>query len=170
MPEQNQKHIIKFLAASLSFFFVGSMQGVAQLIPPVRAWLDSIGSPHAFPGHLIDPLAHAHINLIGGVMFLVMAVTYYLIPILTGKAVWSKNLMNFSFWGTATGVICFYSTLMIFGAWMGELMLANDPKFIEVKALYGPIVAISATIMGLGLWSFLLNGLMSLKQAYPKSS
>ncbi len=169
MPEQSNRHLIKFLAASLIFFFVGSMHGVVQLIPSVRAWLDSIGSPYGGPGHLIDPLAHAHINLIGGVMFLVMAVSYYLIPILTGKEIWSKKLMDFSFWGTTIGVICFYSTLMIFGAWMGELLLASDPKIDEVKAIYGPTVAVAATIMGLGLWSFLLNGLMSLKQACCKS-
>ncbi len=169
MPEQSNRHLIKFLAASLLFFFVGSMHGVVQLIPSVRAWLDSIGSPYGGPGHLIDPLAHAHINLIGGVMFLVMAVSYYLIPILTGKEIWSKKLMDFSFWGTTIGVICFYSTLMIFGAWMGELLLASDPKIDEVKAIYGPTVAVAATIMGLGLWSFLLNGLMSLKQACCKS-
>ncbi len=169
MPEQSNRHLIKFLAASLLFFFAGSMHGVVQLIPSVRAWLDSIGSPYGGPGHLIDPLAHAHINLIGGVMFLVMAVSYYLIPILTGKEIWSKKLMTFSFWGTTTGVICFYSTLMIFGTWMGELLLASDPKIDEVKAIYGPTVAVAATIMGLGLWSFLLNGLMSLKQACCKS-
>lgn len=169
MPEQNNKHLIKFLAASLLFFFVGSMHGVVQLLPPVRAWLDSIGSPNGGPGHLIDPLAHAHINLIGGVMFLVMTVAYYLIPILTRKEIWSQKLMNLSFWGTVVGVLCFYSTLMIFGAWMGELLLASDPKIDDVKAMYGPIVAVSATIMGIGLWSFLLNGLMSLKQACPKS-
>ena len=168
MPEQSNKHLIKFLAASLIFFFAGSIHGVVQLIPSVRAWLDSIGSPYGGPGHLIDPLAHAHINLIGGVMFLVMTVSYYLIPILTGKEIWSKKLMAFSFWGTTIGVICFYSTLMIFGAWMGELLLASDPKIDAVKAIYGPTVAVAATIMGLGLWSFLLNGLMSLKQACYK--
>ena len=94
MPEQNHKHLVKFLAASLLFFLAGSIHGVIQLIPPVRAWLDSIGSPNGGPGHLIDPLAHAHINLVGGVMLLVMTVAYYLIPILTDKGIWSKKLMN----------------------------------------------------------------------------
>lgn len=169
MQEQNHKHLIKFLTASLTFFLAGSIHGVVQLIPPVRAWLDSIGSPSGGPGHLIDPLAHAHINLIGGVMFLVMTVAYYLIPIITGKQIWSKKLINFSFWGTAIGVLCFYTTLMVFGAWMGELLLAGDPKIRDVQAIYGPLVAVSATIMGIGLWSFLLNGLMSLKQACCKS-
>lgn len=166
MSDPKDTHLIKFLAASLSFFFVGSIHGVLQLMPAVRAWLDSIGSPYGGPGHLIDPLAHAHINLIGGVMMLVMTVAYYLIPRLTRSGIWSNKLMTFSFWGTVIGVTMFYSTLMIFGAWMGELLLADDPSIDEVQAIYGPMAAISATIMGVGLWAFLLNGLMSLKNGY----
>ena len=54
-------------------------------MPPVRAWLDSIGSPFGGPGHMIDPLAHAHMNLVGGVVMLVMGVTYYLLPILCNR-------------------------------------------------------------------------------------
>ena len=74
MSEQNNQHLIKFLIASMLFFFAGSIHGVVQLMPEVRAWLDSIGSPYGGPGHLIDPLAHAHINLIGGVMMFIQAV------------------------------------------------------------------------------------------------
>ena len=58
------------------------MHGMLQVMPPIRAWLDSIGSPYGGPGHMIDPLAHAHMNLVGGVVMLVMGVTYYLLPIL----------------------------------------------------------------------------------------
>ena len=61
------------------------MHGMLQVMPPIRAWLDSIGSPYG-GGHIIDPLADAHINLVGGVV-VVMGVTYYLLdrerPILT---------------------------------------------------------------------------------------
>lgn len=162
------RHLLKFLSASLLFFFAGSLHGVAQLQPPVRTWLDSIGSPYGGPGHLIDPLAHAHINLIGGVMIFIMTASYYLIPIITGRPVWSKKLMEWSFWFTTIGVLCFYSTLMVFGAWMGELLLANSPEIDDVKAIYTPLAALSATIMGTGLWMFLANGLMSLKQANKK--
>ncbi len=166
MPEQNHRHLIKFLAASLLFFLAGSIHGVAQLMPGVRAWLDSVGSPYGGPGHMIDPLAHAHINLIGGVMILAMTIAYYLIPKLTGRPVWSTKLMNFSFYGTVIGVICFYSTLMIFGIWLGTLLLAGDPSIDDVYKIYKPLVAISATIMGIGLWAFLINGLISLKKGY----
>ncbi|HGX92862.1 MAG TPA: cytochrome oxidase [Candidatus Tenderia sp.] len=161
------RHLLKYFIASLSFFLAGSMHGVWQLYPPVRAWLDSIGSPYGGPGHLIDPLAHAHINLIGGLMMFLMGLSYYLIPKLTGRPVWSSRLMTLSFWGTVIGVLCFYSTLMIFGAWMGELLLdgAGPARMEEAQAIYGPLAAISAAIMGTGLWMFLGNALTSLIKA-----
>ena len=162
MQEQaSQRHLFKYFATSLFFFLAGSIHGVWQLMPPVRAWLDSIGSPYGGPGHLIDPLAHAHINLIGGLMMFIMGATYYLIPKLTGRPVWSAKLMLTSYWCTVVGVLCFYSTLMIFGAWMGNLLLADSPELQEVNAIYGPFAAISASIMGIGLWMFLANGLIS---------
>jgi len=69
-------HLIKFLLVSTISFFVGAMHGLLQVIPSVRTWLDSIGSPYGGPGHMIDPLAHAHINLIGGLVILAMGTMY----------------------------------------------------------------------------------------------
>ena len=58
----DNQHLIKFIVASAFCFFVGTVHGVLQVIRPIRAWLDSIGSPYGGPGHMIDPLAHAHIK------------------------------------------------------------------------------------------------------------
>ena len=66
----DNQHLVKFTVASAFCFFVGTVHGVLQVIRPIRAWLDSIGSPYGGPGHMIDPLAHAHINVVGGVGYL----------------------------------------------------------------------------------------------------
>lgn len=163
MPDKNYKHLTKFLAASVTCFFIGSIHGVAQMLPSIRAWLDSIGSPYGGPGHMIDPLAHAHINLIGGVMMMTMAVTYYLLPRFTGGEIWSRKLVDYSFWLTLIGISCFYGSLMIFGIWEGILLLEHGAESVhEVHAIYVPIGATSATIMGIGLWLFLTNSAMSI--------
>jgi len=83
------RSLVKFLAVSALSLFIGAIHGMLQVLPPIRAWLDSIGSPFGGPGHMIDPLAHAHINLVGGVVMLVVGVTYYLLPILSGRAIYS---------------------------------------------------------------------------------
>ncbi len=161
--DNDSKHLTKFLGASVTFFFIGSIHGVLQMLPPIRAWLDSIGSPYGGPGHMIDPLAHAHVNLIGGVMMMVMAVTYYLLPKFTGTAIWSRNLENISFWTTLLGITCFYSSLMIFGIWEGIVLLEQGAEYVnDIHKIYIPIGAISASIMGTGLWLFLTNSAVTI--------
>ncbi len=163
MSNRDYKHLTKFLGASVTCFFIGSIHGVLQMLPPIRAWLDSIGSPYGGPGHMIDPLAHAHINLIGGVMMMSMAVTYYLIPKFTGTEIWSRKLENISFWMTILGVTCFYSSLMIFGYWEGSVLLTEGAENIhDIHKIYIPIGAISASIMGIGLWLFLTNSAVTI--------
>src|ERR1700693_2850069 len=98
------RHLSKFLLLSAFSFFIGAIHGMLQVMPPVRAWLDSIGSPYGGPGHMIDPLAHAHMNLVGGVVMLAMGTTYHLLPIFSGKPIYSLSLVNYSFWWTSVGV------------------------------------------------------------------
>ena len=98
------RYLVKFLLISALSLLIGAMHGMLQVLPPIRAWLDSIGSPYGGPGHMIDPLAHAHMNLVGGVVMLLMGVTYYLLPILSGRPIYSLKLVQHSFWLTTLGV------------------------------------------------------------------
>ncbi|PCI43798.1 MAG: cytochrome oxidase [Proteobacteria bacterium] len=166
---RENRYLAKFLITSVLSFFVGTVHGVLQVIPSVRAWLDSIGSPYGGPGHMIDPLAHAHINLVGGVTILGMAITYYLIPKITGKRLYSQRMAEHSFWWTAIGVSIFYTSLMIFGIWEGHLWLTDPEAIPAVHRFYGPVISIAATGLAIGFWVYLANVLLSLKGIYKKS-
>ncbi len=159
MDYQNEeRRLLKFLVTSAAFFFIGTVHGVLQVIRPIREYLDSIGSPYGGPGHMIDPLAHAHINVIGGVVILLMAVSYYLFPRITGKRLWSYRLVEHTYWWTTLGMIGFYSTLLLFGFWEGELLLAGAAeRATEVHGYYSRTIAIVATIMGMGFWVYFAN-------------
>ncbi len=164
-----EKQLIKFLLASVFFLFVGTVHGVLQIQPPIRAWLDSIGSPYGGPGHMIDPLAHAHINLVGGVVLLCMAVVYHLLPKFSGQAIYSRRLINHTFWWTTLGVCGFYSTLMIFGYLEGSLLLENElDAMADVHRIYTPVIATVSTVMGIGFWVFFFNILVTAKRIYKK--
>lgn len=168
MNEQFQHHrTLKFLVMSAGFLFVGTVHGVLQVLRPVRAWLDAIGSPYGGPGHMIDPLAHAHINVVGGVVLMMMGVSYYLFPKITGKPIYSQRMVEHTFWWTTLGVAGFYSTLLIFGIWEGKLLLAGgDVEAAHVY--YGPVISIAATVMGMGFWIYFINLYMSLRRAREK--
>ena len=156
------RHLLNFLLLSTFSFFVGTIHGMFQVMPPVRAWLDSIGSPYGGPGHMIDPLAHAHMNLVGGVVLLAMGVTFYLVPIFSGKKIYSIKLVVHTFWWVSIGVYSFYIIQMVFGIWEGMLLLSAPQDIPSVHRFYGPIMAISGTTMAVGFCTFLANIVMTI--------
>jgi cbb3-type cytochrome oxidase subunit 1 len=163
-------HLVKFLLVSAVSFFIGAIHGLFQVYPPVRVWLDSIGSPYGGPGHLIDPLAHAHLNLVGGVVTLAMATTYYLLPILSGKKIYSTALVNYSFWWTSVGVFFFYTTLLVFGIWEGFVLLNHPHDLPQVHRIYGPVVAAAGMTMATGFTIYVVNIVLSLMGRSDESS
>ena len=164
-----EKRLLKFLVASAGFLFVGTVHGVLQVMKPVRSYLDSIGSPYGGPGHMIDPLAHAHINVVGGVVLLLMAITYFLFPRITGKRLYSYRLVEHTFWWTSLGLIGFYSTLLFFGFVEGNMLLEN--RFEEMEAFhvyYGRTISVVATAMGMGFWIYFANVFITYKKVTKK--
>lgn len=151
------RHLSKFLLLSAFSFFIGAIHGMLQVMPPVRAWLDSIGSPYGGPGHMIDPLAHAHMNLVGGVVLLAMGITFYLLPIFSGKKIYSVKLIGHTFWWISIGVYSFYIIQMVFGIWEGLLLSSSPQDIPSVHRFYGPIMAISGTAMAVGFCTYLAN-------------
>lgn len=163
------RYLVKYLLVSSFCLFIGTVHGVAQVIRPVRAWLDSIGSPYGGPGHLIDPLAHAHINVVGGVVIFLMGASYYLLPKMAGVSIYSRRLIEHSFWWTSLGIAGFYSTLMTFGILEGMAML-EDPHSVEaIHQYYGPTIAIVSTIMGMGFWIYFANVFLTFRKIRKES-
>jgi cytochrome c oxidase cbb3-type subunit 1 len=157
-PEAEHRYLLKFVVVSAVSFFIGSVHGVLQVMRPIRAWLDSVGSPYGGPGHMIDPLAHAHINLIGGVTVLIMAMSYYLVSKILGLPFATRRLTNLSFWLTTLGIYSFYSVLLFFGVWEGNMLLAHSGDIDEIHHRYAiPAIATASSIMGIGLWLYLYN-------------
>jgi cytochrome c oxidase cbb3-type subunit 1 len=155
------RHLLKFLLLSAFSFFVGTVHGTLQVVPPIRAWLDSIGSPYGGPGHMIDPLAHAHMNLIGGVVLLVMSTTFFLLPIFTGKKIYSIKLVDHTFWWVSVGVYSFYIIQMVFGIWEGLLLHSSPQDIPAAHRFYGPAIAISSFTMLVGFSAYLANVLLT---------
>ncbi|NOY62081.1 MAG: cytochrome oxidase [Gammaproteobacteria bacterium] len=169
--EADDRSLIKFLFMSVLSFFIGTVHGVLQVQAPIRAWLDSIGSPYGGPGHMIDPLAHAHINVVGGVVFICMAVTYYLLPRISKQPLFSQRLVNHTFWWTAIGLAGFYLTLMVFGTIEGNLLLAGDSEgMATAHSYYKPTIAVVSTVMGVGFWVFFTNIFITMKNIYKQRS
>lgn len=157
------KHLLKFLLTSSLSLMVGVMHGVLQVIPPIRTWLVSIGSPLEGPGRMIDPLAHAHISVLGGVVMFIMGTSYFLIPKMIGEPIFSLRLVKHTFWWTATGIFSMYTILMTFGIWEGLLHL-TDPMRREALHLYfAPSISVAGSVMAIGFGCYFANLLLTIR-------
>ena len=148
--------VVRFFVLSVTNLFIGTVQGVVQTFPGVSQWLRAAGPA----GHLIDPLAHAHINLVGGVTTGLMGLFYYVLPRLLGRPVYSPLLSATSFWFSAIGVGTFYVSLVILGSIEGNLIHAGMTYGQALEAV-GPIhhilIITGAMVMGLGYWTYITN-------------
>jgi cytochrome c oxidase cbb3-type subunit 1 len=148
--------IVRFFVLSVTNLFIGTVQGVAQTFPGVGQWIREAGPA----GHLIDPLAHAHINLVGGVTTGLMGLFYYVLPRLLNRPIYSPVLAATSFWFSAIGVGIFYLSLVILGLIEGNLVHAGM-SYAQALEAVGPIhhvlIITGAILMGLGYWTYITN-------------
>lgn len=79
--------IIKFVIMSVTYLLIGTIQGVIQTLPEFALWIRATGPA----GHMIDPLAHAHINLVGGVTMAIMGLFYYILPRILNRPIYSQT-------------------------------------------------------------------------------
>ncbi|MDA8144937.1 MAG: cbb3-type cytochrome c oxidase subunit I [Thermaerobacter sp.] len=143
-----------FLLAAFSLL-IGTVQGVIQILPPVHAWILATG----LAGAWIDPLAHTHITLVGGVTTALMGTFYYLLPRAARRPIYSMRLADGSFWFSFTGAYLFYAFLMALGLTEGFYMQAGH-TYLAAMARYSWLnvgVIFGAIGMGIGYWSFIGN-------------
>ena len=152
--------VLRFLVLSVIHLFIGTVQGVLQTFPGIAQWIREAGPA----GHLIDPLAHAHINLVGGVTMGMMGLIYYVLPRVLGRGVYSTVLSEASFWLSTVGVLGFFSSLVALG-WVEGSMIHDGMTHTEALAAVGPIhhilIITTAFLMGFGYWAFIANVLMT---------
>jgi len=159
--ENMSKHILRFFVMSVISLFIGTMMGVMQTFPGFAQWLRESGPA----GHLIDPLAHAHINLVGGVTVGMMGLFYYVIPKLINRPIYSMTLATMSFWFSMIGVTIFFTSLVILGVIEGN-MIHSGMTYGQALEAVGPIhhimIVTGAMIMGFGYWTYIANILLTI--------
>jgi cytochrome c oxidase cbb3-type subunit 1 len=161
--------LVKYYVVSAMSLCIGTLHGMLQVMPPIRHWLDSIGSPNVGPGHMIDPLAHAHMNLVGGVVLLAMGTTYHVLPQLLGRPVHSRRMLEHTFWWTLAGAYSFYVAELVFGIWEGTMLRAGE-DYSALHRWHGPVMAVSGTVMAVGFFLYFLNIALTLRAPKAISS
>ncbi|TML26273.1 MAG: cbb3-type cytochrome c oxidase subunit I [Actinobacteria bacterium] len=108
-----QWHLWRFFATGALALTVGTVQGVIQVQPANADWLYRAG--HA--GEWIDPISHAHINLVTGLTMLVAGALFALAP-----APPPRRLVNLTFGCLLVGSLAFYASALYLGLHEGRLV------------------------------------------------
>ena len=144
-----QAHLIKFLVTGAIGLLVGTIQGVIQVQPSNFLWLHRAGSA----GDLIDPVSHAHINLVTGVTIALAGLLLAQLPALPRRSV------NRAYAVILVGSLAFYATTLGLGLEEGSRVVDRGwtpERAAESLGLLHtvPLVA-SAAAMFTGFWMVL---------------
>jgi hypothetical protein len=156
-------HLWKFLLTGAAALTAGTVQGVIQVQPKNADWLYK--AQHA--GEWIDPISHAHINLVTGLTMLVVGGLLYLVPLLGGEAP-PRRLVNRCFWLLLGGSLAFYAVALYLGFHEGHLVVTRGltPEQAEEATPLHPFLIMGAGIAMLaGFWTLLWLVVRSVRSA-----
>jgi hypothetical protein len=156
-------HLWKFLATGASALTVGTVQGVIQVTPAHADWL--YRAKHA--GEWIDPISHAHINLVTGLTMLVAGALFQLAPELGGIAP-TRRLANRVWAFLLAASLAFYGSCLYLGFHEGSLVIGHGltPEQAESSTpLHGPLLVGSGVLMFAGFWFLLATIVRSYRSA-----
>lgn len=148
-------HLGKFFFMGAFGLLVGTIQGVIQVQPDKVVWLHHVG----MAGDFIDPISHAHVNMVTGVCSLIAGITFYFLPRIAPGAQRDRREENRVFWLLTTGSLLFYVTFLSMGLIEGNMEMNTHRNFFAVARSLGPLhavpLAVAGTAMIIGFWYFI---------------
>jgi hypothetical protein len=152
-------HLWKFLATGAAALTVGTVQGVIQVQPANADWLYK--ARHA--GEWIDPISHAHINLVTGLTMLVAGALFALLPTMP-----SRRLVNATFGCLLCGSLAFYAAALYLGFHEGRLVHGGlTPEQAEEATPLHPYLIMGAGIAMFAAFWLLLFVMVRAARANP---
>lgn len=160
MPNEINPRLPKFIWAGIIFFAWSIVQGAIQGQDPVRSLLEQ------GPGGMIGG-AHTHIGLMGWMSLVLMALVYYLVPLISNKSIAWPKLVDWVFW---IWVICegLSGILLIIGGALGGNAFAAGVKGEELDSIIMPYAisgGLLCTIAVIGGLMFVVQILVSLSRS-----
>jgi cytochrome c oxidase cbb3-type subunit 1 len=143
----------KFVFVGSFWYFITCLQGPLQSLPSVQRYTH-------FNNWVIG---HAHIAVLGFSGMIALGGLWYVLPLVSGRRVFSMNLANLQFWLVLVGVSGFFGVLTIAGliqggAWAnGETVYRALPliaPYMGLRLAFGLLIVSGAFI---GLYNVLMT-------------
>lgn len=126
--------VIGFIKTSLLSLAVGVVLGVLLALHVLKP-----DTPQLLTS------AHAHVNLLGGVMMLIFGVGYHILPRFSGRPLWNEGLSTVQLWLNIVGLAGMVAFLIAGAYSSSDLMRWAVAPF---GALYGT----GAVLFALNMW------------------
>jgi len=151
---QPHRHLLKYFAVGAFGLFVGTVQGVIQVLPDNEAWIHAA----APAGEYIDPIAHAHINLVTGTLVLTAGLVFWWFS-RAGVNRAHRRMENLVFWYLVPASILFYLSFMYLGFTEGALIVDGGLTYAQAVARMGLLHVVPLMVSGIltlsGVWLLL---------------
>ena len=141
---------LKFLMSGVVFYLLTCFQGPMHSLRSVNA---IVSKTDWIPGH-------AHMAVLGAFSFFAVAGTYYSLPRMFGKRLFSDALANWSYWLFMMGGLGFFVTLWLGGFWQGWQWNDWTIPFIDTVIALKPVWLVrffSGVLMFAGIIAFAYN-------------
>ncbi len=153
---ETNKRLVKFIVAAVLFFAWGVIQGALQAQGPIHEFLEQ-GPAGIIVG------AHVHVNLLGWVSLMVVALVYYLVPILTSKSIAAPRLIDWIFWIWVIVGTVQWLLMIIVGIVAGSAFVAGTvgPQLEAIMTPYMIPIGILSIICGIVALMFVVQILVT---------
>lgn len=125
----SNKISLLYIKASIAFFFVACVWGAIMTFPSVHEFVE------AGPAGIIIGM-HAHWSLLGWVSLAIIGAIYYIVPVITGKELYSEKAAKAQFW-IFTLLIIIGTILGVLAGYQGGVLFIAE-RFGEINATIGP--------------------------------
>jgi cytochrome c oxidase cbb3-type subunit 1 len=126
--------VLKFLIVSVSFYGMSTFEGPMMAIKTVNAL-----------SHYTEwTIGHVHAGALGWVAMISIGATYFLLPKLYGREIYSARLVESHFWVATIGIVLYITSMWISGVMQGLMWRAVNPdgtlaySFVEVVQAMNP--------------------------------
>ena len=141
---------LRFMMFGFLNYIFASMQGTFQGLRTTNAYL-----------HFSQwPVSHSHMALLGAFGLTVVGAMYWLVPRITGKPLYNKRLMNWSWWIIFTGYFFFMFSMVAGGLvanaqWIQHMTVAVALPTLDVyfilRAMGGGTIVIGAYVFAINI-------------------
>jgi cytochrome c oxidase cbb3-type subunit I/II len=147
---------LRFIVFGFINYIFGSIQGSFQALREANVYL-----------HFSQwPVMHSHITLYASFGITIMGAMFWVVPRITGKKLYSKKLMDVTWWVTLMGYIVFMAGMMLAGLvanapWYTRMTIAQALPFLTpyfiLRAIGGGMVVVSAFLFAANIIATFLS-------------